>query len=219
MFWRSWLTPLTSSLSLPAPHTQKVTLTGLAWWIGAQSVTLHIFNEGAYQDADDDCLCEVPPTERGTVSYDFCLVCDDKWKLNVLGILYFLPGWFLGAVVWGAVCDRMGRRPAYILSLSFATLCMCLSAISPTFWTYAVSRCLLGFNMGGNGVVSFVLGCEWCSTQWSPLVGVGYYHLVFPLAEAFLGVCLSPSAPQPLGCECRLFSLQLTTPVCLTSYR
>ena len=62
-------------------------LTGAAWWVGAQFVTLHIFAEAAYappEGAADACACgpDNPPPDRGSVAFDFCLLCDDKWKVR-----------------------------------------------------------------------------------------------------------------------------------------
>lgn len=104
----------------------------------------------------------------------------------MLGLTYFLPGWFVGAVAWGAIADRVGRRPAFLASLVLAGSLCALASTAPSFPVYAALRCLIGFNMGGNGVVAYVLGAEGLSQAWVDLVGVGFYHFVFALAEAGL---------------------------------
>ena len=175
-------------LGLGAWQTRQALLTGAAWWLGAQCVTLHIFVEGAYDAGESACACDAPPAAggRGTVAHDFCLVCGDRWKLSALGVAYFIPGWFLGALAWGAAADRIGRRRAFLGSLGAAAALALGAAAAPGYWSYAAVRCALGFCMGGNGVVSYVLGAEALPQQWVNLVGVGYYHVVFAAAEAGL---------------------------------
>ena len=149
-------------------------------------MTLHIFTEAQYDGCDGQCeACTDPAApQRGSVAFDFALYCDDEWKAVSLGVLYFLPGWFLGAALMGAASDRYGRRPALLASLVVSVLSTLGSAVAPGFATYALARTLMGFAYGGTGVVSYVLGCELMPADWLSIIGVGFFNVYFVLGEA-----------------------------------
>ncbi|HEY0571441.1 MAG TPA: MFS transporter [Enterovirga sp.] len=73
----------------------------------------------------------------------------------------------LGAIVFGHVGDRFGRRRTMLLSLALMTLAMLATALLPTYaqigpaagWLLLLLRCLMGFSVGGEytGVVAYLL--------------------------------------------------------------
>lgn len=73
----------------------------------------------------------------------------------------------LGAVVFGQVGDRLGRRRMMLLSVAVMTLTMLGTALLPTHarigiaagWLLFLLRCVMGFSVGGeyNGVVAYLL--------------------------------------------------------------
>jgi MHS family proline/betaine transporter-like MFS transporter len=73
----------------------------------------------------------------------------------------------LGAIGFGHVGDRFGRRRTMLLSLALMTLAMLATALLPTYaqigpaagWLLLLLRCLMGFSVGGEytGVVAYLL--------------------------------------------------------------
>lgn len=73
----------------------------------------------------------------------------------------------IGAVVFGHIGDRMGRRRAMLLSVALMTAAMVVTAILPTQATIGATagvllllvRCVMGFSVGGEytGVVAYLL--------------------------------------------------------------
>jgi MHS family proline/betaine transporter-like MFS transporter len=73
----------------------------------------------------------------------------------------------IGAVVFGHVADRHGRRPMLLLSMALMSLAMLLTALLPTYaqigpaaaWLLFGLRCVMGFSVGGEytGVITYLL--------------------------------------------------------------
>jgi len=73
----------------------------------------------------------------------------------------------LGAIVFGHIGDRFGRRRTLLLSVAIMTLAMLATAVAPTHaqagaaagWLLFLLRCAMGFSVGGeyNVVVAYLL--------------------------------------------------------------
>lgn len=73
----------------------------------------------------------------------------------------------VGAVVFGHIGDRQGRRPMLMLSMAVMSAAMFLTALLPTeaqigataAWLLLALRCVMGFSVGGEytGVVAYML--------------------------------------------------------------
>jgi MHS family proline/betaine transporter-like MFS transporter len=73
----------------------------------------------------------------------------------------------VGAVVFGHIGDRRGRRPMLLLSMAVMSGAMLLTALLPTeaqigplaAWLLVLLRCIMGFSVGGEytGVVAYLL--------------------------------------------------------------
>lgn len=73
----------------------------------------------------------------------------------------------VGAVVFGHVGDRIGRRPMLLISMVVMSIAMLLTALLPTAaqigplagWLLILLRCVMGFSVGGEytGVVAYLL--------------------------------------------------------------
>jgi len=73
----------------------------------------------------------------------------------------------LGAVVFGHIGDRRGRRPMLLLSMAIMSAAMLLTGLLPTAaqigplaaWLLILLRCVMGFSVGGEytGVVAYLL--------------------------------------------------------------
>lgn len=73
----------------------------------------------------------------------------------------------VGAVFFGHIGDRIGRRPMLLLSMAIMSLAMLLTGLLPTHaqigpaaaWLLILLRCVMGFSVGGEytGVVAYLL--------------------------------------------------------------
>ena len=73
----------------------------------------------------------------------------------------------VGAVVFGHIGDRKGRRPMLLLSMALMSAAMFLTALLPTHaqvgpaaaWLLFGLRCVMGFSVGGEytGVIAYLL--------------------------------------------------------------
>jgi MFS transporter, PHS family, inorganic phosphate transporter len=72
---------------------------------------------------------------------------------------------FLGALVFGWLADRVGRKPVYWLVATIMVTAAVCSALAPTFWVLIAFRFLLGLGVGGNYPISAVLMTEYANRQ------------------------------------------------------
>ena len=105
--------------------------------------------------------------------------------------LMFRP---VGALIFGLLADRYGRRKPLMLNLVFYSVLSVLSGLAPTFGWFVVCRALFGIGMGGEWGVGASLAMEKAPTRLrgllSGLLQEGYaagnllaalaYFVVFP---------------------------------------
>jgi MHS family proline/betaine transporter-like MFS transporter len=73
----------------------------------------------------------------------------------------------VGAVVFGHIADRHGRRPMLLMSMALMSLAMLLTGLLPSYaqigpaaaWLLFALRCVMGFSVGGEytGVIAYLL--------------------------------------------------------------
>ena len=100
----------------------------------------------------------------------------------------------VGAVVFGLMADRYGRRLPLMIDLVFFSIVEVLSGLAPNYTTFVVLRALFGIGMGGEWGVGASLAMEKVPRRWrgllSGLLQEGYatgyllaacaYFFVFP---------------------------------------
>jgi MFS family permease len=72
----------------------------------------------------------------------------------------FLMGWATGGLVFGLVGDRIGRAKTMIITILLYSLCTGLSALSQSFWDFALYRFITGLGVGGEFAVGVALVAE-----------------------------------------------------------
>lgn len=75
----------------------------------------------------------------------------------------FIFGWMFGGVIWGLICDRIGRARAVLLSTFCYAIFTVLTAAAPSWLLVAGCRFLAGFGVGGVLVTTTMLVSE----SWS----------------------------------------------------
>ncbi|KAF6718912.1 Solute carrier family 22 member 7 [Oryzias melastigma] len=95
-----------------------------------------------------------------TTSSEWDLVCNEK-HLNQALATYFFLGVTLGAIVFGQLSDKFGRKSMILVAFISSTLLGATSAFSTSYVMFAVSRALCGMALSGMSIISVVLGIEW----------------------------------------------------------
>ena len=88
---------------------------------------------------------------------------------NILRTPYtqtFMIGKLLGAFVFGAMSDSIGRFKTYFISLILQTIFGIMVAISPNFWLYSLSRLLVGASCSGVYLCAYILALEFVGQVW-----------------------------------------------------
>ena len=105
----------------------------------------------AYNYNDDD------GTYTTTTRWD--TVCDRSYMQD-FDTQTFMVGKLVGAFVFGAMSDSIGRFKTYFISLILQAVCGILVAVSPYFWLYSLSRFLVGATCSGVYLCAYVLALE-----------------------------------------------------------
>jgi MFS transporter, SHS family, lactate transporter len=100
----------------------------------------------------------------------------------------------IGAVIFGLLADRFGRRPMLMANIIFYSLMEVLSGLAPTYTAFLVMRLLYGIGMGGTWGVGASLVLESVPPKWRGiasgllqegyavgyLLAAGAFYTVFP---------------------------------------
>jgi len=75
----------------------------------------------------------------------------------------------VGAVIFGVMADRVGRRVPLVLNILFYAVISVLSGLAPNYRTFLVLRMLFGVALGGQWGVGAALALESVSSKWRGL--------------------------------------------------
>uniref|UniRef100_A0A3B3BTC8 Major facilitator superfamily (MFS) profile domain-containing protein n=1 Tax=Oryzias melastigma TaxID=30732 RepID=A0A3B3BTC8_ORYME len=98
---------------------------------------------------------------KSTITSEWDLVCDKRDKNKAAATIFFV-GVMFGAVFFGSLSDRFGRRIMLLVSYISALIFAVASAFSTTYVMFAVLRFFTGFCITGIIIVSAVLSETIC---------------------------------------------------------
>ncbi|XP_056264732.1 solute carrier family 22 member 7-like [Pseudoliparis swirei] len=110
-------------------------------------------------------------TFKSTLTSQWDLVCDRRGKNKATATIFFV-GVMFGAVTFGSLSDRFGRRILLLVSYVSGMLMAVASAFSTSYMMFVVLRFFTGFCITGIIIVSTVLSVEWVDIEHRKLVGV-----------------------------------------------
>lgn len=88
-----------------------------------------------------------------------------EWSLSAAqkGLLAtaIFVGMFLGALFWGRISDKIGRKFGFIATIGIDSVFGLLSAFSPNFAVFLVLRMCTGFGVGGTLPVDYAVFAEY----------------------------------------------------------
>ena len=109
-------------------HTLVVVALGITWILDGLEVTLAGSIAGALQESP--------------------VLHFDAEEVGLVGTAYLI-GAVTGAVVFGYLTDRLGRRKLFFVTLGLYLVATAATAFSWDFWSFAVFRALTGAGIGG----------------------------------------------------------------------
>ncbi|KAI7794988.1 solute carrier family 22 member 7a [Triplophysa rosa] len=105
-----------------------------------------------------------------TTASEWDLVCDNK-KLNQALATFFFIGVTIGAVIFGQLADRFGRRPIIQVSFVASTIFGTLEAFSTSYVMFAITRTLCGVALSGMIFTTVALCVEWTDVKHRTFTG------------------------------------------------
>ena len=128
-------------------HWFVLLIAALGWLFDCLDQQLFIF---ARQPAMKDLLHVTDPAQLKTMI--------DAYAGYATSV--FLIGWASGGLLFGVLGDRIGRARTMLLTILVYTFFTGLSAISVSFWDFALYRFLTGLGVGGEFAVGVALVAE-----------------------------------------------------------
>lgn len=146
--------------------------------------------EGDDEDADLETCTDgwsYNMTEmKSTIISDWDLVCDMR-SLKQMGQTVYMGGVLVGAIIFGGLADRYGRRILVLISNLLMAVSGTGVAFSTSFSMYCLFRFGCGMALSGVGLNTFSLIVEWIPTRVRTLMGTltGY---CYTLGQVILAV-------------------------------
>ncbi|XP_062304030.1 solute carrier family 22 member 7a [Osmerus eperlanus] len=105
-----------------------------------------------------------------TTATQWDLVCDNKKLNNGLATLFFV-GVTIGAILFGQLSDKFGRKPMILVSFVSSALFGAISAFSVSYVMFAVTRTLCGVALTGMSITTLALSIEWTDIEHRTFTG------------------------------------------------
>ncbi|XP_074087230.1 organic anion transporter 3-like isoform X2 [Macrotis lagotis] len=121
-----------------------------------------------------------------TIVSEWDLVCSLKSLKGVAQSVY-MAGVFLGAITFGRLADRLGRRTIFLWCLLQVASLSTGAALAPSFSIYCVCRCLCGCGMCGLVLNGMGLVLEWTKPSHRAAVS-GFLSFVLSLGQLNLAL-------------------------------
>ncbi|XP_070699496.1 solute carrier family 22 member 6 isoform X2 [Pempheris klunzingeri] len=164
------------------------------WHLLAKNGTSGSWEQDDYEDSLDAGLqgCtdgwSYNMTEMSsTIISDWHLVCDIR-SLKQMGQTIYMGGVLVGALVFGGLSDRYGRRILLLISNLLMAVAGTCAAFSTSFPLFCLFRFGCGMALSGLGLNTFSLIVEWIPTRVRTVVGTftGYCYTMGQLLLAVI---------------------------------
>ncbi|XP_049803713.1 organic cation transporter protein-like isoform X1 [Schistocerca nitens] len=146
------------------------------------------FEYGVPSNVSVPCESYVYDTSQisSSATTDWDLVCGREW-LRATADACVMLGVLLGAVTFGALSDKYGRRKVFLVSLVLQVTAGFMVAGAPEYYSFAFMRLIIGMTSSGVFLVAYVLAMEMVGPSKRTLAGVGcqtFFTLGYMLTAA-----------------------------------
>ncbi|ELT95861.1 hypothetical protein CAPTEDRAFT_115175 [Capitella teleta] len=145
--------------------------------------TVEIENIGQMRQCDRWVYSD-EPYGRTTVM-EWNLVCSNGW-LRALASSVYMLGFLVGAIGFGSLADRIGRKKGFLISIVFMIVSGSIASFVPNFWVHIFTRLITGAASAGLFTSGFVLVMEIMVTEYRTLTGL-LYQCWFALGYMTMG--------------------------------
>ncbi|XP_029915678.1 solute carrier family 22 member 7-like [Myripristis murdjan] len=147
-------------------------------------------------------------TFKSTLATEWDLVCGSKGMNKVTATTFFI-GVMIGAILFGFLSDRFGRRRPLLMSYLATSLFGVLSAFSTSYVMFVTMRFFTGVAIAGLTIMSYVLNIEWFDVEHRTFSGV------LISLDWTLGNCILAGIAYFVN-EWRMLILAVTSPLVLS---
>ncbi|KAH8382651.1 hypothetical protein KR009_004637 [Drosophila setifemur] len=115
------------------------------------------------------------------------MVCN-RSLLSASSDSLFMLGVLLGSFVFGQMSDKLGRKPTFFASLVLQLIFGVLAAVAPEYFSYTISRMIVGATTSGVFLVAYVIALEMVGSSYRLFAGVAmqmFFSVGFMLTAGF----------------------------------
>ncbi|KAM4790804.1 solute carrier family 22 member 13-like isoform 2-T2 [Cyanocitta cristata] len=108
-----------------------------------------------------------PSEQPPSLLTEFDLVCD-RAVLNDVSQSVYMAGLLIGAMIFGILSDRIGRRPVLLICILIQSVFGLGIAFVPHFYVYMAFRCVVASAVSGIMITVVSLVTEWVGVSYRP---------------------------------------------------
>lgn len=161
--------------------------------------------------SDDHFKNDTEAMVQSSAAIEWNLICERAGLHATIGAAP-MGGYIIGGIIFGALSDKLGRKPTFLIS-NFILLSAGIGcALAPNYWSFAICRLIVGATIAGVEASCFVMGMELVGPSKRTLAGI--LNWFFETAGLILAVAIAYAVQN----NWRLLQALYTLPALLLYY-